>query len=68
MTGRKNSGKSAFCRALINAVLSRKHPRRVFLLDADVGQPVFGTPFSMSLLRFSDPLFSNDDLLLSGER
>jgi hypothetical protein len=46
--GPKGSGKSSFCRALVNALLSCGHGAVVYL-DTDCGQPEFTPPVSRRL-------------------
>lgn len=66
--GAKGTGKSTFCRYLVNRLLSENiketdegdyiNNKKVALLDFDVGQPEFSTPGIMSMTMISDPILS----------
>lgn len=66
--GPKSSGKSTFTRLLTNRLLTevdttatkkqRRRPTGVAVLDVDPGQPEFGTPGSVSLVRVDEPNLS----------
>lgn len=63
--GAKGTGKSTFCRYLTNRLLSSKDwdkgavcPKKVAILDCDVGQPEFSIPGVLSLTIISQPLLS----------
>lgn len=51
--GAKNTGKSMFCRGLLNALLNGN--RRVALLDLDVGQGEFTIEGVFSLTQLTEP-------------
>ncbi|KAI9749910.1 MAG: histone H2A, partial [Chaenotheca gracillima] len=65
ISGPKSSGKSTFCRHLINHMLTRddvkaspKPPKQgVVLLDLDPGQPEFSPPGQLSLVHVWSPIF-----------
>ena len=54
--GPKSSGKSTFCRVLCNALLTRTPADTCYILDIDPGQPEFGPPGQLSLVKVSAPL------------
>lgn len=59
VTGAQNSFKSTFLAYLVNHLLSCKAANEVYLLDVDLGQPIFGMPGSMSLVRVTEPILCN---------
>jgi len=59
VTGSKGSGKSSFCRALANTLLTAPQPwtkSSCFWLDLDPGQPEFGPAGQVSLVQIREPL------------
>ncbi|CAI2360120.1 unnamed protein product [Moneuplotes crassus] len=61
--GESNSGKSMFCKALINKVLTQMSSNiNVILLDIDLSQPIFGIPGCIRAIKFNAPLLSNYEL------
>lgn len=68
ITGVKNSGKSTFCKALINRILTENLPApNTLLMDIDVRQPMSGIPGCISLIQFHKPILSNYELNLNGQ-
>ncbi|KAF2150883.1 hypothetical protein K461DRAFT_314804 [Myriangium duriaei CBS 260.36] len=60
VTGAKSSGKSTFCRCLLNSFLSspaRATDSTCFWLDLDPGQPEFSCGGQVSLVQIRQPLF-----------
>lgn len=53
--GAKSSGKSTFNRLLCNTLLSKPAPTAVQYLDIDPGQPEFGPPGQISLVKVTAP-------------
>ncbi len=61
ISGKRNSGKSAFTTFLLNKLfLSHiKGDRELYLLDCDSGQPLMTEPFCISLIKVNQPIFIN---------
>lgn len=56
--GPKSSGKSTFCKMLVNRLVTMTGSRGVALLDTDPGQPEYTPPGLVSLLQVQKPNFS----------
>lgn len=54
--GAKSSGKSTFNRILCNMIITRPGQQHCFYLDIDPGQPEFGPPGQVSLVKVTGPL------------
>ena len=59
VTGSQNSFKSTFLVYLVNHVVSSMD-KEVYMLDVDLGQPIFGLPGSMSLVKVTQPILCNN--------
>ena len=66
VTGSKSTGKSTFCRALANSLMtcetfssiSEKAFHKVYFLDIDPGQPTFTPPCMLSLKTLEEPILA----------
>ncbi|CAX40164.1 Grc3 protein homologue, putative [Candida dubliniensis CD36] len=55
--GNKNTGKSTFCKSLINELLLANNNRPISYLEIDPGQSEYSTPYALSLSEIVDVQF-----------